>query len=90
MEFRVYEEHARNATGINVIGCYLKHNCGQESKHCRLSCFPCNRYLYVYQATQVRRDRAWNGEYFCSKLKQFMFQIDCEFSLSEKYLTCQI
>ena len=66
-EFRIAQEYARNATGINIIGCYCRYNCDKENKCCTLSYVLCDTHLYIYKATQVRQRKSWNNKYFCLK-----------------------
>lgn len=89
MEFRISQEYARNAVGINIIGCYWRYNRDKENKCCTLSYVLCHTHLYIYKVTQVRQCKSWNKKYLF-KIKQFVFQLYREFPQSEKYLTCKI
>ena len=62
MEFCLFEEHARNAIAINIMGCYFSYHHGQENQHYALSCVLCDTRLY---SKQVRRRKSWDENYFC-------------------------
>lgn len=62
MEFCLFEEHARNAIAINIMGCYFSYHHGQENQHYALSCVLCDTRLY---SEQVRRRKSWDENYFC-------------------------